>query len=164
MDRAEGDVGARGFVGREDPRQPVGRRGLVIVEEGDQGGVGGAQGGVARRSHAGRGDVDIDQPPGAVGAQGLDPVAGGALGVVIGDDDLAQPVGDTHLPEQGAQGALQTVGAAQGGDDDGDVGGHDSTSPTVRMAAPRACAWATMRSSAAGVQPYFEGFSRTSWV
>ena len=99
-----------------------------------------------------------------LGAQAFDPVTGGALGVVVGDDDFAEPVGHAGLGEEGAQGALQTVGAAQGGDDDGHVGDHESTSPTVRMAAPRACAWATMRASAAGVHPYFDGLSRTSWV
>ncbi|MNQ92680.1 hypothetical protein D3C85_1081110 [compost metagenome] len=136
-DRAEYGVRAGGFLARQQSRQPAGRGGLVIVEEGDQGRVCGGQTFVAGGGDAGTGGVTPDQGHGRSGAQAVDSVTRTGLRVVVDHHDLAQAVGYASLDEQRAQGALQTVGATQGRNDDGDVGGgHARTSPTVRMSQP----------------------------
>ena len=72
--------------------------------------------------------MGVDQRDRRLIAQFLDKGRGRAVGIVVGDDDGGDPVQRSDLGEDRPQGALQTLGPAQGGDDDGDVGGHQIAS------------------------------------
>ena len=168
LDRPEDNIGLQRLLRLDEGRQPPRRGDLVVIEEGDQIGVGRGQRGVPRGGDPRLGRMDIDDGERRLAGQGLDPRAGGTLRIVVGHHQAVRHGVGARLAHDGTDRTLQFDRAPQGRDDDREghaaASSRSSTSATVAISAPPAFARWISRLRAPGVHPQGDGSGRTSCV